>query len=365
MAKDGLYRRSNGSWIWDVVIGGQRYVRSFDRSLSLEEAKDLAAIERREIILGNAGIKKPKKLLFETAVDLFLEYSRTNHKPSTVRYHQQTTETLLKEFRGKGLSEITTFSVETCKKRRAIKAKVRVNREVAVLKAIFNRMIEWKKFPGPNPCLSVKRLPEAQTKLRFLDHEEEARLLSSCKEPLRTILIAGIHCGLRIQAEALTLKWSSVDLNRRTLTVEWGNAKSHKERKIPLNETAFQALQALSDRTLHGSEDYVFINRRGQPFKSIRGIFERACKKAKIAGVDRHTTRHTFATRLVEAGVDLRTIQELGGWSTLELVARYSHVTDERKRAAVERLDAVVRIVGTQQGNGGESRGIRGNRSSR
>lgn len=93
-------------------------------------------------------------------------------------------------------------------------AKISANREITNLKNIFNRCIEWKKFEGDNPAEKVKTTKEPKTRLRFLSHEEEARLLAAASEPLRTIVLLGIHLGLRIQAEALTLRWESVDLER-------------------------------------------------------------------------------------------------------------------------------------------------------
>ena len=58
----------------------------------------------------------------------------------------------------------------------------------------------------------------------------------------------------------------------------------------------------------------------------MRNIFEAACRRANLERVTPHTTRHTFATRLVQNGVDLRTVQELGGWSSLRMLERYAHV---------------------------------------
>jgi site-specific recombinase XerD len=59
---------------------------------------------------------------------------------------------------------------------------------------------------------------------------------------------------------------------------------------------------------------------------------------AGLEGVTPHTTRHSFATRLIAGGVDLRTVQELGGWSRLRMLERYGHVALTRKAQAVEQL---------------------------
>ena len=72
--------------------------------------------------------------------------------------------------------------------------------------------------------------------------------------------------------------------------------------------------------------------------RSIGTCFRRASRRAKLPGVTPHTLRHTFASRLVMAGVDLRTVQELGGWQTLAVVERYAHLSPAHKAQAVERI---------------------------
>lgn len=85
------------------------------------------------------------------------------------------------------------------------------------------------------------------------------------------------------------------------------------------------------------TSDFVFAKPNGKPYHALRG-FREACQRAGLSGVTPHTLRHTFATRLVENGVDLRTVQELGGWATLSLIQRYAHVSPSRKAEAVEGL---------------------------
>ena len=101
---------------------------------------------------------------------------------------------------------------------------------------------------------------------------------------------------------------------------------------MPLNSMVLSALQQLPKRS-----EFVFAKPNGKPYHAIRG-FRAACQRAGLTGVTPHSTRHTFATRLVENGVDLRTVQELGGWATLSLIQRYAHVTTARKAEAVEGL---------------------------
>jgi len=86
----------------------------------------------------------------------------------------------------------------------------------------------------------------------------------------------------------------------------------------------------------------IFTSRKGSPYRSIRSAFQTACRRAGLTDVTPHALRHTFASRLVMAGVDLRTVQELGGWSSLELVQRYAHLSPGHKAEAVERISAAT-----------------------
>ena len=163
-------------------------------------------------------------------------------------------------------------------------------------------------------------------------------MLDVAAEPLRTVVLVGIHVGLRVASECLTLCWGSIDLARRLVTVEDAHAKNHEHRSVPLNVLVFDALRKLRESSPDvDPEAFVFIGRKGTRLKSIRTSLATACGKAKISGVTPHTLRHTFASRLGMAGVDPRTIQELGGWKDLKMVERYSHLSPKHKAEAVEK----------------------------
>jgi integrase len=131
------------------------------------------------------------------------------------------------------LSQISAFSIEGHMQRRIqAGARVRANRELAVLKSPFNRCREWKLLEGDNPVTSVKLLKEPRQRLRFLEPEEEDRLLTECAESLRTLILVVTNCGLRLKNEALTLRWTDVDVARKTLTVQAAYAKSGQTRSV-------------------------------------------------------------------------------------------------------------------------------------
>lgn len=336
---DAIYLRGK-TWYLDFMHQGKRYCVRLGKNINRTAAWELSQVRRAAILKGEAGIgQRRKDLSFEKAKEEFLRWAEANKRPKTLRSYRQCLESLKRSFGDKRLGEIHPFLIEKHKRQRIeAGAKVAANRELAVLKALFNRCVDWGKFEGANPVRRVKMNREDTGRMRHLEPEEEATLLAVAKEPLRTIILVGINAGLRIQSEALTLRWSDVDLRRGLLTVQAAYAKSGQTRTIPLNKTLREAFEGLKMR--NGAGDFVFCRRDGQPLRSVRTAFATACGKAKLAGVTPHVLRHTFASRLAMAGVDLRTIQELGGWREISMVERYSHLSPRHKVEAVERLDS-------------------------
>ena len=350
------------TWYLDCRINGIRYQLRLGKGITRSVARELAQVQRGAILKGEAGIgKKQKSLLFREARKKFDEKWISEKRPTTQRGYRQCLERLAETFDDKLLTAITPFAIEAFKIERAKGRKlierpegltdkdwnrrckyalrgapVRVNRELSVLKVLFNCCRTWGLYEGENPVSKVKFRKEAKGRLRWLEIEEEHYLLAELPtSSLKALVTVGIHCGLRIQAEALTLTWDSVDLKRGILTVEAAYAKNGRTRSIPLNSTVLGALNALK---APAANEYVFVNEKGLPYHSIASIFKRACRRANLTGVTPHTLRHTFASRLVMAGVDLRTVQELGGWQTLAMVERYAHLSPAHKAQAVERI---------------------------
>jgi integrase len=273
---------------------------------------------------------------FEQAWTEFEAWFVKEKRPLTVRTYRECGRRLKESYSGKRLSQISTMAVQEHKhNRKKAGAPVRGNREVAVLKKFFNYCLEHKLFEGTNPVTSVKFFPEPRGKDRVLSQEEEAALLAKCREPLRTMILFGIYCGVRMRSELLTLRWENVDLAHRTLTIIGAYAKNGRARTLCLNSVVHDALT----RHPHPPKaEWVFTSPRGTPYKSIRTGFNAACKAAGLKGVTPHTLRHTFASRLMENGVDPIMVTKLAGWSSIKMLDRYAHADPSRMAEAVERL---------------------------
>ena len=125
-----------------------------------------------------------------------------------------------------------------------------------------------------------------------------------------------------------------MDLERNLITVF--SPKTQKTGLVPINSDVRRILEFWA---LGRKNEFVFYNQEtGKPFVDLDASLELACKKAGIMGVTWHTLRHTFASRLLERGVDIMTVKELLGHSTVTVTMRYTHSNLASKIAAVEKL---------------------------
>jgi len=334
---DGIYQRGK-IWYLDCRIKGQRYVMKLGTGFTRTVAAELANIEKTKMYQGEAGTlkKKQKDLTFEDAANAFLKHAAVERRPRTYLTYKECCGRLRVSFAGMRLSQITTWLVQGHRQKRIdAGAKIRANREVSCLKNLVNFCIRMGLYQGENPTAGIRLPKEPWNKIRFLAHDEEARLIHELSEPLRTLVMLGIYTGVRIQSEGVGLEWEHVDLTCNLVTVPGSLAKNGHERVIPLNRIIRTALAELRKTAKGGS---IFLSGDGLPYRHIRKSFDRACHRADLVGITPHVLRHTFASRLVMAGVDLRTIQELGGWQSLDMVMRYSHLSPHHKAQAVEAL---------------------------
>jgi integrase len=155
---------------------------------------------------------------------------------------------------------------------------------LAVLKSLFNRCRDdLRIYDGPTP--RIKLLKESAGRLRFLDDAEQTALLAAAPEPLRTIILVGLHTGLRIKSEALQLQTADVDLVRDLVTVPAAYAKNGRSRTVPLNSTVRTALAKTLENRASGP---VFTRTNGKPYRSIRKGYRLACEAAGLKDLSPH-----------------------------------------------------------------------------
>lgn len=266
----------------------------------------------------------------------------------------------------KPLTDVNAWVIEKWRSQR-LKAGIAdgtVNRELAGLKSALAKAVEWGALTS-NPLTPVKLRKVDNARVRYLSPDEEKRLRSALVkrdrdgiaarargnawravrghellpvlpprgfcDHLAPMVLVALNTGLR-RGELVALEWPDVDLPHKRLLVRAAAAKSGKSRYVPLNKEAVDVLTRWQRQA--GKSPRVFNVR------DVKTAWHALMDDAKIEGFNFHDTRHTFASRLVVAGVDLNTVRELLGHADLKMTLRYAHLAQEHKQSAVEKLTA-------------------------
>ena len=212
-----------------------------------------------------------------------------------------------------------------------------MNRELSLMKHAFNLALKEWDWVKENPCCRVKMERENNERERVLGYDEEERLLEACPQWLSEIIIFALDTGAR-EGEILTLNVKSIDPFRRVATIL--QSKTGQYKTIPLTSRVFEILKnKIKVRNLH--HDLVFPSENGTKItaSNLGRAFRKALKKVGIEDFKFHDLRHSYASRLVQSGIDPYTIQRLLGHKDPKMVQRYAHHSVESLRIAVEALE--------------------------
>jgi len=283
----GIYKKGK-TWYIDYYVKGQRKRRKIGPSKKL--AEQVLQDVHLKIAKGEyLGVYDERKIPFEDYAEQYLAYSKDNKARSTyVRRDKVSVAHLTAAFEGRYLFDITPRLIENYKAKRLEKVSpATVNRELACLKHMYNKAIEWG-YVKTNPVKSVRLLKEPPGRLRYLRPEEVKKLLDACNGYLKSIVITALNTGMR-KGEVLA-----------------------------------------------------------QRFGDIKKGFSLALKRAKITDFHFHDLRHTFGSHLVMQGIDFKTVQQVMGHKNIKMTMRYSHLSPEYVQQAIERLDNVWTLYGTK-----------------
>jgi integrase len=207
------------------------------------------------------------------------------------------------------------------------------NRYRSLISSIYSFAIRSGRI-SVNPVSRVKRYRENESRLRWLkDDEEKAIREALASDSHEAEFDLALHTGMR-RGEQFGLLWNDVDLDRGLLTVRGKTGRRH----VVANSSAVAALRKLQKIT--GDKKYVSPDAGDDVKRDWRRWLEIATKEAGVADFHWHDLRHTFASRLVMRGVDMRTVQELLGHKSIVMTMRYAHLSPDHRQAAVEKMNA-------------------------
>jgi len=343
-----IYKRGGVYWFHFVFDG--RHVQRSTKQTNRRTAREIESAYRTKLAKGEVGIDEPKTVpTFAAALQDFLMWSEHEHAacPATYRRYVTSSKALKRYFRDVRLDQITPDDVERYKMSRARAKSPRtnrflrpatINRELACLKAIFNRAIKDDVLIK-NPVSRVKFLKEDNEQMRVINQEEQRRYITAASQPLQDIATLMLETGMRPE-EVCRIRRENVHLERGYVFNPYGKTKAAK-RKIPLNDMAAAILRV---RLENDSGSYVFPGRGvgDAPILKVNNAHAGALKRSKVAPFRLYDLRHTWATRAAMAGIDLVTLAAMLGHSRIQMVLRYAHPTEEHQFRAMRKLEAFV-----------------------
>lgn len=266
------------------------------------------------------------------AIMEFVTYSRINHTKLTYENNKSLCNLLLNYFNNIDMDKVNHVTLEQfIESRKDTVKNATINRALACLKKIYNLMRARGQIEN-TPFQNFHLLKEDQTKIQYLS-EQEINDLISCRlldlkkyRHYKMMILLALNTGMRLR-EVLRLTWRDVNLDDQVIIVT--RTKNHKVRTIPINNTLAQYLKPKAQ------DEFVV----GRKLNSIRYGFQNVLKASGIhEPYTFHTLRHTFASRMVLAGVDVVTVQELLGHADLKTTQRYTHINQAHKIEAVNKL---------------------------
>lgn len=220
-------------------------------------------------------------------------------------------------------------------------------KHLALMKSILRAAErEWKwleKAP-------VIKIPTVRNKrIRWLEKEEARRLIDECPEPLKSVVKFALATGLR-RSNIINLEWSQLDMQRRVAWVNPEDSKSNRAIGVALNDTACRVLR----EQIGKHHKWVFVHTKawhrpdGTLTPQVRKMrvddsraWNAACRRAGITDFRFHDLRHTWASWLIQSGVPLSVLQEMGGWESIEMVRRYAHLAPNHLTEHARQIDAI------------------------
>lgn len=206
----------------------------------------------------------------------------------------------------------------------------------------------------------VKAKSPRGRRIRWLTKDEARRLLDELPEHFRSVVMFALATGLR-RSNIINMEWSQIDMQRKMAWIHPEDAKAGRAIGVALNDTACSVLRGQigkHHRWVFVHEDSC-IRPNGEVAPKLRKMrvdsnkaWRSALKRAGIEDFRFHDLRHTWASWLVQSGVPISALQEMGGWESVEMVRRYAHLSPNHLTEHAKQIDVVFGVYGTNTTQG-------------
>jgi len=315
----------------DYTVGGKR------RRVSLHTKNNEVAIIKAAKIADDKETLKTGKVPLEAFLIKYREFLEATRKPNTTKYFELGLKNLQAFKHIKYLDEITpslldSFAVNL-KAHGALPAGL--NRKVRAIKTALRQAEFWELIP-PQNWRKVSKFKEKKGRVEFHTPAEIKRILSIFNANWQLVVLLGARAGLR-RGEIANLKWSDVDFKNNQLYI--APNKTEKHRYIPLAQDLKKALEKANKRKTGAFVVEVGENRQSPYFLSV--FYKKYTAQKLPFKCFLHKLRHTFASHLVQAGIDLYRVSKLLGHSSIKMTEIYAHLAPTDLKSAVKKLPKI------------------------
>ena len=337
-----LHKHSNGIWYIDITTEKGKRIRRTTKTKDKKLAEEYHDKVKHELWRLERLGEKPK-YLWDDAVLKWI-----NEKADVKKSMKSDLSRLrnLQELRGLYLHEINRNLIMSIINARKCSNSTK-NRYIALVRSILNACVkEWDML---DQGIHLKLFKEPKKRVRWLRVEEASRLLKCLEELapyMATMARFNLATGLR-QRNIFSLKWNQIDMRNQTCQYYPDEMKGGEPYDLVLNETAMEILIG----QLGKHNEYVFVQTRGKPVLSLTyKTWYKALRTANITDFRWHDLRHTWASWLVQNGVSLYELKEMGGWQSLEMVQKYAHLDNDHLHAHATKIDSLMQIACQKNG---------------
>jgi integrase len=278
------------------------------------------------VLEGREGLRQPKPTKLSAHVTAYVAHTEKTNRSSNK--DQRVLDAFVASVGDRWLADVSPFHVERWKRERTEQvSQSTVNRELNIVRGCFSRAVEWGRI-GVSPLRTVKPYRVDNVRLRICRPEDIKTLLAGAPRDLALLARLTLESLPRL-SEALALRREDLGPTYATIL----NSKSGRSRRVPLTPELRADLLARCH-----PKGFIFgLGKDGMPPRqaAVSVAFTRLIRALGLSDISHHTLRHTGATVMVAHGVSLRAVQTIGGWSSLRMVERYAHVTDEELQRAV------------------------------
>lgn len=348
-------RERNGIWHYRFKLDGREYSGTTDLAATkqnMRAAQDQESKHRQEMREGRRPSRPIQVREFNEAARGFLDWAKMEYRAHPNSYRRISTSfTSAKQFLGREpVSLISPGRIEEYKAWRVNVHGVRdvtLRHDLHALSKFFGYAVK-QRWAIDNPVRNVTIPSDADAiRIHVLTCEEEREyfLRAAKHRDLNDLGRLIMNQGMRPD-EVTYLRKADVDLDRGQLQITSGKSPAAR-RTLDLTSESREILA----RRMEGDSMWIFPSPRnpGQHIQRVNGAHDRVCAEASKVGIVfgfvLYDFRHTFATRLAQAGIDLATLAAILGHSSIRLVQRYVHPTAEHKRSAMLQYDEIMKAA--------------------